>query len=146
MAKESVEHCSKSKKEDSKEDEVGSTRVCQQAERAKASRPGPSTPSPPRKGFKIIPTGEYSDSEEEKDYPEQNFLATYAKAKFSLIQPIIQRQTIQVEIEQIPIRCRAGQVITHTHQQSIDLAINSGKMMRTAVRPTWNPTIMIRKV
>jgi hypothetical protein len=48
MAKECVEHSSKSKKECSQEGEVGSKRVCQQAKQAIASRPGPSPPSPPR--------------------------------------------------------------------------------------------------
>jgi hypothetical protein len=64
MAKERAERSSKSKKEDSPEDEVGSKRVCQQAKRAKASRPGPSSPSPPQRGFKMLPTGDYSDSEQ----------------------------------------------------------------------------------
>ncbi len=104
MANERVEHSSKTKKEDSKEDEVGSKRVCQQAKRAKASRPGPSPLSSPRKGFKMLQTGDISDSKEEKDYPEQNFQAIYAKAKFARIQPIIPWQTVQVEIEPRPIR------------------------------------------
>jgi hypothetical protein len=125
MAKERAECGSKSKKEDSQEDEVGSKRVSKQAKLAKALRPGPSLPSPPWKGFKMLPTGDYGDSEEEEAYPEQNVQATYAKAKFALIQPIIQRQTVQVEIEPRPIRCRAGQVITSTHQRFIDLSINS---------------------
>jgi hypothetical protein len=99
--------------------------VRQQAKRAKASRPGPSPPSLPWKGFKMLPTGDYSASEEEEDYWDQNVSATYAKAKFALIQPIIQRQNVQVEIEPRPIWTRAEQVITRTHQQLIDLAIDS---------------------
>jgi hypothetical protein len=97
MAKERAERCSKSKN-DSLGDEVRSKRVCQQAKRAKASSPGPLPPSPPRKGFKMLPTGDHSDSEEGEDYPEQNVRATYAKAKIACIQPIIQRQNVQVEI------------------------------------------------
>ena len=56
------------------EDEVGSKRIRQQAKRAKAPRQGPpsSPPSPPRKGFKMLPTGDFSDSEEDEDLPEQN--------------------------------------------------------------------------
>jgi hypothetical protein len=49
----------------------------------------------------MLPTGDCSDSEEEEDYPEQNVRATYAKAKFERIQPIIQRQTVQVEIDSV---------------------------------------------
>ncbi len=63
MAKERAERRSQSTKEDSLDDEVGIKTVCQQAKRAKASRPGPSPPSLPRKGFKMLPTGDYSDSE-----------------------------------------------------------------------------------
>jgi hypothetical protein len=37
------------------------------------------------------------------DYPEQNARATYAKAKFARIQPIIHRQTVHMEIEPRPI-------------------------------------------
>jgi hypothetical protein len=59
IAKERAEFCSKSKKDDSQEGEVGSKRVCQQAERAKASKQETSPPSPPRKGFKMLPTGDY---------------------------------------------------------------------------------------
>ena len=55
-------------------------RFRQQAKGAKASRPGTSPPSPPRKGFKLLPTGNNSDSEEEDDYSEPNVQATYAKA------------------------------------------------------------------
>jgi hypothetical protein len=73
----------------------------------------------------MLPTGDYCDSEEEEDYPEQNVQAIYAKAKFARIQPIIQQQTAQMKMEPRPIRTRAGQVITRTHQQLIDLAINS---------------------
>ncbi len=82
-----LERSSKSKKEDSQEDEVGGKRVREQAKRVKASRPGPSPPSPPLKGFKMLPTGNYSDSEKEEDYPKQNVQATCAKAKFACIQP-----------------------------------------------------------
>ncbi len=93
IAKERAERSSKSKKYDSPDDEVGSKRSLQHAKRAKASRPGTSPPSPPRKGFKILPTGDNSDSEEEDDYPEQNARATHAKAKFASIQPTIQKKT-----------------------------------------------------
>ncbi len=99
MAKVRAKRGSKSKKEYSQEDEVGRKKVRQQAKRAKALRPGPSPPSPPRKGFKLLPTGDISDSDDEEDYPEQNVRATYAKANFACIQPFIQRQTVQVEIE-----------------------------------------------
>ncbi len=78
MAKERVESSSKNKNEDSQEDEVGKKRVCQQAKRAKASRSGPSPPSLPQKGFKMLPTGDYSDSEEEEDYPEQGKVCTHS--------------------------------------------------------------------
>ncbi len=94
MAKKRAERSSKGKKEDSPDDEVGGERARQQAKRAKASNSGPSPPSQPRKGFKMLPTGDYSDSEEEEDYPEQNIKATYAKAKFACIQPIIQNKTV----------------------------------------------------
>ncbi len=78
IAKERAELGSKSKKDDSHEDEVGSKRVSQQAKRAKASKQETSPPlaSPPRKGFKMLPTGDY-DSEEEEDFTEQNVRATY---------------------------------------------------------------------
>jgi hypothetical protein len=125
ITKERVEHCSKSKKDDSPDEEVGSKRHCQQAKRAKASRPGTSPPSPPRKDFKIFPTGNNSDSEEEDDYPEPNARATYAKAKFARIQPTIQKKTSRLDVEPGPARTRAGQVITHTHQRLIDLAMDS---------------------
>jgi hypothetical protein len=124
MAKERAERSFKGKK-DSHEDEVGDKRVCQQAKLAKTLRPGPSPPNPPRKGFKMLSTGDYSNSEEEEDYPEQNVRATCAKAKFARIQPTIQQQTVRMEIESRPIRSRTGQVIPRTHQQLIDLAINS---------------------
>jgi hypothetical protein len=81
IAKERAERGSKSRKDDSPDAEVGGKRARQQAKRAKASRPGTSPPSPPRKGFRILPTGNNSDWEEEDDYPEQNARATYAKAK-----------------------------------------------------------------
>jgi hypothetical protein len=57
IAKERAEHGSKSKKDDSPDEEVGSKRFRQQAKRAKASRLETSPPSLPRKGFKILPTG-----------------------------------------------------------------------------------------
>jgi hypothetical protein len=82
--------------------------MSQQAKRTNALRPGPSPPSLPQKGFKMLPTGEISNSDEEEDYQEQNVLATYAKAKFTLMQPIIQQQTVQVEIEPKQIWVRAG--------------------------------------
>jgi hypothetical protein len=72
IAKERAERSSKSRKDDSPDEEVGGKRVSQHAKLAKASRPGTSSPSPPRKGFRMLPTGNNSDSEEENDYPEQN--------------------------------------------------------------------------
>ncbi len=66
IAKEGAERGSKSKKDDLPDEEDGSKRVHQQAKRAKASMPGTSPPSPPRKGFKMLPTGNNSDSEEER--------------------------------------------------------------------------------
>ncbi len=90
IAKERAERSSKSRKDDSPDEEVGSKRFRQQAKRAKALRPGNSPPSPPRKGFKILPTGDNSDSEEEYDCPEPNARATYAKAKFARIQPTVE--------------------------------------------------------
>ncbi len=75
----------------------------------------------------MLPSGDNSDPEEEEDYPEQNVRVTYTKAKFSRIQPIIQRQNVQVEIEPTPLRTKAGQVIIRTHQWSIDLAIDSSQ-------------------
>jgi hypothetical protein len=44
----------------------------------------------------------------------KNVLATDTKAKFAHIQPIIQQQTVQMEIEPRPTRCRAVQVITRS--------------------------------
>jgi len=85
IAKERAGRGSKSKKYDSPEYEVGSKRSRQHAKRAKASRPGTSPPSPPRKGFKMLPTGDNSGSDEEEDYPEPNARATFAKAKFARI-------------------------------------------------------------
>ncbi len=105
--------------------EVGSKRVRQQAKRAKASRPGTSPPNLPRKGFKMLPTGDNSDSEEGYDYPEPNARATYAKEKFASIQSTIQKKTSQMDVEPGPTRTRAGQVVTSTHQRLIDLAIDS---------------------
>jgi hypothetical protein len=89
-------------------------KVRQQAKRAKASRQG--TSPPPRKGFKMLPTGYNSDSEEEDDYPEENVRATYSKAKFARIQPTIQKKTSQMDVEPEPTRTRAGQFITRTDQ------------------------------
>ncbi len=78
----------------------GSKRFRQHAKRAKASRLGTSPPpSPPWKGFKKLPTGDNSDSEEEDDYQEPNARATYAKAKFARIQPTIQKKTSQMDVE-----------------------------------------------
>ncbi len=127
IAKEPVERGSKSKKDESLDKEVGSKRVCQQAKRAKAAKQGSSPPSPPRKGFKMLLTGSYSDLEEEEDCPEQNARATYAKAKCACIQLIIQKKTqaVRMEIEPWPTRTRAGQVMTRTHQRLIDLAMDS---------------------
>ncbi len=45
-------------------------------------------------------------------------------SKFAQIQPIIQQQTVQVEIEPRPTWCMTGQVFTSTHQRLIDLAID----------------------
>ncbi len=59
------------------------------------------------------------------DYPEQNARAAYAKPKFARIQPTIQKKTSQMDVEPGPTRTRAGQVITRTHQQLIDVAIDS---------------------
>jgi len=67
IAKERAERSSKSRKDDSPDEEVGGKRVRQHAKRAKASRPRTSSPSPPRKGFRMLPTGNDSDSEEEDD-------------------------------------------------------------------------------
>jgi hypothetical protein len=77
IARERAERSSKGKREDSQDVEVSSKKNSQQAKRAKASRPGPSPPSPKRRGIKMLPTGEISDSDEEEDYPEQNARATY---------------------------------------------------------------------
>jgi hypothetical protein len=85
MAKERAEHSSKSKKEDSQEDEVGGKRAHQQAKRARASRPGPSPPSSPWKVFKMLPAGDFSNSEDEEACLEQNVRATYTKAKSARI-------------------------------------------------------------
>jgi hypothetical protein len=60
IAKERAERGSKSKKDDSPDEEVSSKRVRQQAKRAKTSRPGTSPHSPPRKGLKMLPTGDNS--------------------------------------------------------------------------------------
>jgi hypothetical protein len=71
---------SKRKKDDSPKDEVGSKRDRQQAKRAKTSKPELLSPSPPRRGFRMLRTGEYS-SEDEEDYTGKNVRATHAKAK-----------------------------------------------------------------
>jgi hypothetical protein len=71
----------------------------------------------------MLPTGEYSQ-EDEEDYTERNALATYAKAKFALIQSIPQKQLQQV-IEPNPPRSRAGQATTRSHQCLINIAIDS---------------------
>jgi hypothetical protein len=97
----------------------------QQVNWAKAAKPGTSPPSPPWKGFKMLPTGNYCESEEEEDYQEQNARATYGKAKFACIQPIIQKKTSRMEIEPRPTRTRAGHVMALIYQQSIDLAMDS---------------------
>jgi hypothetical protein len=47
----------------------------------------------------MLLTGDNSDLEEEDNHPEQNIRATYAKAMFARIQPIIQKKTSQMEIE-----------------------------------------------
>ena len=73
----------------------------------------------------MLPTGDYSDLEEEEDYPEQNVRATYAKENFARIQPIIQKKTVRMEIEPRSTRTRVGRVIIRTHQRSINLAIDS---------------------
>jgi hypothetical protein len=100
-------------------------RFRQHAKRAKASRPGTSPPSPPRKGFKMLATGNNSDSEEEDHYLELNAKATYVKAKIARIQPTIQKKTSQMDVELGSTRIRAGQVVTLPHQQLINLAIDS---------------------
>jgi hypothetical protein len=130
---------------DSPDEEVGSKRFCQQAKRAKASRPGTSPPSPPRKGFKMLPTGDNSDSEEEDDYSEPNARATYAKAKFASIQPTIHKKTSQMDVEPRPTSTMEGQVVTRTHQGLIDVAIDF-LQEDDVVCPTWRPTMIMRKV
>jgi hypothetical protein len=75
IAKERVERGSKSKKDGSPEDEVGSKRDRQQAKQAKTSKQELSSPSPPWNGFRMLPTGEYS-SEDEEDYAEKKLQAT----------------------------------------------------------------------
>jgi hypothetical protein len=111
IAKERAERGSKSKKDDSSDEEVGSKRFRQQAKQAKASRLGTSPPSPPRKGVKRLPTGDNNDLEEEDDYPEPNARATYSKAKFARIQPTNQKKTSQMDVGPGPTttRTRAGQ-------------------------------------
>ncbi len=98
IAKERAERGSKSKKDDAPDEEIGSKRFHQQAKRAKASRPGTSSPIPPRKGLKMLPTGDNSDSEEVDDCPEPNARATYAKAKFACIQAPIQKETSRMDV------------------------------------------------
>ena len=85
IAKERAERSSKSRKDGSPDAEVGGKRPRQHAKRAKASRPATSSPSPPRKGFRMLPTGDNIDSEEEEDYPESNARATYAVPRRSLL-------------------------------------------------------------
>ncbi len=70
-----MERGSKSKKDGSPEDEVGSKRDRQQAKQAKTSKQELSSPSPPWNGFRMLPTGEYS-SEDEEDYAEKKLQAT----------------------------------------------------------------------
>ncbi len=133
-------------KDDSPEDEVGSKRDRQQAKRAKTSKPELSSLSPPLKGFRMLPTAEYS-SEDEEDYTEKNVRATYAKAKFARIRSIPQKQLQQV-IEPNPPRSRAGQVTTRSHQCLIDIAIDlmhDDEDNSVPLCPTWNPTMNIRK-
>ena len=85
IARERAERSSKSKKDDSPEAEVGGKRSSQHAKRAKASRPTTSSPSPPRRGFRMLPTGNNSDSEKrmipnrmrEQRTPMQSLLAFY---------------------------------------------------------------------
>ncbi len=145
IAKERAERSSKSRKDGSPDAEVEGKRVRQQAKRAKASRPATSSPSPPRKGFRMLPTGDNSDSEEEEDYPEPNARATFAKAKFARIQPPIQKKTSRLEVEPRPKRTRAGQVVTRTHQRLIDAAIDSLQKMTTVFCPTWSQMMMNRE-
>ncbi len=38
--------------------------------------------TPPRKGFKMHPTGDVSETDDEGEYPARNVRATYAKANF----------------------------------------------------------------
>ncbi len=104
ITRELAERGSKSRKDDSPDEEVGGKRPRQQAKRAKASRPATSSPSSPRKGFRMLPTGDNSDSEEEEDYPEPNARATYAHAKFARVLPPIQKKTSQLEVEPRPTR------------------------------------------
>ncbi len=66
----------KSRRDGSPDAEVGGKRSRQHAKRAKASRPATSSPSPPRKGFRMLPTGDNSDSEDEEDYPGSNARAS----------------------------------------------------------------------
>ncbi len=123
IAKERAESDSKSKKDDSSEDEVGSKRDRQQGKQAKTSKSELSSPSSPRKGFRMLPTGEYS-SKDEKDYTEKNVRATYAKAKFARIRSIPQKQLQQV-IEPNPPRSSAVQATTRSHQRLVAIAIDS---------------------
>ncbi len=99
IANERAERSSKSKKDVSPDEEVGTKRFHQQAKRAKALRPGTSPWSPPQKGFKMPPTGDNSDLGAEDDYSESNARATYAKAKIARIQPTIQKKTSQMDVE-----------------------------------------------
>ncbi len=49
-------------------------RGSQQVKRAKTSKQELTSPSPPQKGFRMLPTGEYSSGDEE-DYKEKNVRA-----------------------------------------------------------------------
>ncbi len=126
IAKECAERSSKSKKDDSPDEEVGSKRVCQLAKWAKASRPGTSPPSPPRKGFKrfrLITTVTRRRNKiirnrmQEQHTPRQSLLAFNQSSMF-------QKKTSRMEIEPGPTRARAGQVMTRIPQRLINLAID----------------------
>ncbi len=84
---------------------------------ARASKPTTSSPSQPQRGFKILPTGSNSDSEEEEDNPDSNARATYARATatFARILPPSQKKTSQLEVEPRPVRVRAGRIVTRNH-------------------------------
>ena len=124
----------------------GNKRDRQQAKQAKTSKPELSSPSPPRKEFRMLWTGEYS-SKDEEDYTEKNVQATYAKAKFARIQSIPQKQLQQV-IEPNQQRSRTGQdrqVTTRSHQRLINIAIGSMHDDEDNGVLDLNPTMKIRK-